>query len=115
MFLALLALGALVLWWIDRGRPRSADGEPATPALDPSSPLTPAPKQQGELAPLETGKDKTGQFAHSGPFEAFLKDLDQPDQPLWLHVKALDSRTLADGSVDLMDVEMQHYDVDERK
>mgnify|MGYP001202159996 CR=1 FL=1 len=115
MFLALLALGALVLWWIDRGRPRSADGEPATPALDPSSPLTPAPKQQGELAPLETGKDKTGQFAHSGPVEAFLKDLDQPDQPLWLHVKALDSRTLGDGSVDLMDVEMQHYDVDERK
>jgi hypothetical protein len=117
MFLALLALGGLVLWWLDRrsARPTPADGSPSRPALEVPDALTPAPQQQGELTPIETGKDKSGQYAHSGPFEVFLKELDHPDQPLWLHVKALDSRTLGDGSADLMDVELEHYDLATRK
>ncbi len=106
-FLALVLVGALVLWWIDR---RSTRPTPSVGDADAPTPLAPAPPQHGELTTIETSKDKSGQFAHSGPFEVFLKDLEQRDQPLWLHVKARDSRTIEDGSIDLLEVEFERYD-----
>jgi len=111
-FLALLLIGGLVLWLIDR---RAPSPEPPTPETSTTgetpSPLTPPPQQHGELTPIETGEGKVAQFAHSGPFEVFVKDLDQPSQPLKSHVKARDSRTLGDGSIDLVGVEFERYDV----
>lgn len=106
-FLALVLLGALVLWWIDR---RTTRPPPTGGGGEAPTPVAPAPAQQGELTTIETGDDKRGQFSHSGPFELFLKDLEQADQPLWLHVKSRDSRTLEDGSIDLLEVEFERYD-----
>lgn len=108
-FLALLLLGGLVLWWIDRKTARPA-ATPTPEGRDAPTPLSPAPAQQGELTDIQTGADKRGQFAHSGPFEVFLKDLEQSDQPLWLHVKARDSRTLEGGSIDMLELEFERYD-----
>ncbi len=106
-FVALVLIGALVLWLIDR---RSTRPAPTSGVGEAPTPLAPAPAQQGELTRVETGDGKSGQVAVAGMFEVFLKDLEHPDQPLWLHVKARDSRTLEDGSIDLLEVEFERYD-----
>jgi hypothetical protein len=113
LFLALLLVGGLVLWLLDSSRERPL--EELTQGGETPAPLAPAPEQRGALTDVETSKNKSGQIAFSGPFEVFAKDLELPDQPLWLHVKARDSRTVDGGLVDLEDVEFERYDSATRK